>query len=349
MVVVLAMAAALWGVGWLMNAPVRARLAMLLVLYVAVLLVQVAMPEAHPLRVGTGGSAAPWLILGGVVALVLAYREGLRWLRARAEAMEGAREADAPKPAGSFSEEELERYARHITLREVGGPGQKKLKQAKVLVVGAGGLGSPLLMYLAAAGVGRIGVIDHDAVDLSNLQRQIIHTDQAQGIPKVFSARERMLALNPHIDVRPYHRELTAEIAEELFADYDLIVDGTDAWPIRDLINRAAVATGKPVVSGAISAWEGQVTIYDPARGAPCMACVFPEAPAPDMAATCSETGVIGALPGVIGAMMAGEVVKLIAGTGEPLRGRMLIFDALYAETRLITMKRDENCPVCGG
>ncbi|WP_420395821.1 HesA/MoeB/ThiF family protein [Nioella sp.] len=347
--VVLAMAAALWGVGWLMGAPVRARLVMLLVLYMAVLLVQVALPEAHPLRVGTGGSPAPWLMLGGVVVLVLAYREGLRRLRARAEAVEGAREADAPKPAGSFSGEELERYARHITLREVGGPGQKRLKQAKVLVVGAGGLGSPVLLYLAAAGVGRLGVIDHDEVDLSNLQRQIIHTDQAQGVPKVFSARERMLAVNPHIDVRPYHRELTAEIAEALFADYDLIVDGTDAWPIRDLINRAAVATGKPVVSGAISAWEGQVTIYDPARGAPCMACVFPDAPAPGMAATCSETGVIGALPGVIGAMMAGEVVKLIAGAGEPLRGRMLIYDALYAETRLITMKRNEMCPVCGG
>jgi molybdopterin/thiamine biosynthesis adenylyltransferase len=186
-------------------------------------------------------------------------------------------------------------------------------------------------------------------VDLSNLQRQIIHTDQSQGVPKVFSARERMLALNPHIDVRPYHRELTGEIAEALFAEYDLVVDGTDAWPIRDLINRAAVATGKPVVSGAISAWEGQVTIYDPAHGAPCMACVFPDAPAPGMAATCSETGVIGALPGVIGAMMAGEVVKLIAGAGEPLRGRMLIYDALYAETRLITMKRAENCPVCSG
>lgn len=347
--VVLAMAAALWGVGWLMGAPVRARLVMLLVLYMAVLLVQVALPEAHPLRVGTGGSPAPWLMLGGVVVLVLAYREGLRRLRARAEAVEGAREADAPKPAGTFSGEELERYARHITLREVGGPGQKRLKQAKVLVVGAGGLGSPVLLYLAAAGVGRIGVIDHDAVDLSNLQRQIIHTDQAQGMPKVFSARERMLALNPHVDVRPYHRELTEDIAEELFADYDLIVDGTDAWPIRDLINRTAVATRKPVVSGAISAWEGQVTIYDPAHGAPCMACVFPEAPAPGMAATCSETGVIGALPGVIGAMMAGEVVKLIAGAGEPLRGRMLIYDALYAETRLITMKRNENCPVCGG
>ncbi|MGI3185674.1 HesA/MoeB/ThiF family protein, partial [Nioella aestuarii] len=283
------------------------------------------------------------------VALVLAYREGLRRLRVRAESVEGAREAEAPKPAGTFSAEELERYARHITLREVGGPGQKKLKQAKVLVVGAGGLGSPLLMYLAAAGVGRIGVIDHDEVDLSNLQRQIIHTDQSQGMPKVFSARERMLALNPHIDVRPYHRKLTVEIAEELFAEYDLIVDGTDAWPIRDLINRAAVASGKPVVSGAISAWEGQVTIYDPAHGAPCMACVFPEAPAPGMAATCSETGVIGALPGVIGAMMAGEVVKLIAGAGEPLRGRMLIYDALYAETRLIKMARNENCPVCSG
>jgi molybdopterin/thiamine biosynthesis adenylyltransferase len=205
-----------------------------------------------------------------------------------------------------------------------------------------------VLLYLAAAGVGRIGVIDHDAVDLTNLQRQIIHTDQSQGMPKVFSARDRMLALNPHVDVRPYHRKLTGEIAEALFADYDLIVDGTDAWPIRDLINRSAVATGKPVVSGAISAWEGQVTIYDPAKGAPCMACVFPEAPAPGMAATCSETGVIGALPGVIGAMMAGEVVKLIAGAGDPLRGRMLIYDALYAETRLIRMKRDENCPVCG-
>lgn len=347
--VVLAMAAALWGVGWLMGAPVRARLVMLLVLYMAVLLVQVALPEAHPLRVGTGGSAAPWLMLGGAVALVLAYREGLRLLRARAEAVEGAREAEAPRPAGTFSGEELERYARHITLREVGGPGQKRLKQAKVLVVGAGGLGSPLLLYLAAAGVGRIGVIDHDEVDLSNLQRQIIHTDQSQGMPKVFSARDRMLALNPHVDVRPYHRKLTAEIAEALFAEYDLIADGTDAWPIRDLINRAAVACGKPVVSGAISAWEGQVTIYDPAHGAPCMACVFPEAPAAGMAATCSETGVIGALPGVIGAIMAGEVVKLIAGAGAPLRGRMLIYDALYAETRLITVKRDQNCPVCGG
>ena len=346
MAVVLAMAAALWGIGWLMGAPVRARAAMLGLLYVGVLGLHVALPEGHPLRENTGGSAAPWLLLGGAAVLVLLYREGLSRLRVRA--IERDQAAEAPAPGAVFSGEELERYARHITLREIGGPGQKKLKAARVLVVGAGGLGSPLLMYLAAAGVGRIGVIDHDAVDLSNLQRQIIHTDAGQGMPKVFSAQERVVALNPHVELRPYNRTLTAEIAESLFAEYDLIVDGTDAWPIRDLINRAAVAVGKPVVSGAISAWEGQVTLYDPARGAPCMACVFADPPAPGMAATCSETGVIGALPGVIGAIMAGEVIKEIAGAGQGLRGRMLIFDALYAETRLITLKRDPSCPVCG-
>ncbi len=348
MALVLALGAGLWGLGWMMNAPMRARGLMLLLLYVAVLALQVALPEGHPLREATGGSAAQWLVLGGMVALVLLYRAGLKRLRARAEGVEAAREEAAPKPAGTFSGEELERYARHITLRELGGPGQKKLKQARVLVVGAGGLGSPVLIYLAAAGVGRTGVIDHDVVDLSNLQRQIIHTDEAQGMPKVFSAEQRIKALNPHVEVRPYHRELTEEIAQDLFSEYDLIVDGTDAWPIRDLINRAAVATGKPVVSGAISAWEGQVTIYDPAHGAPCMACVFPEAPAPGMAATCSETGVIGAMPGVVGAMMATEAIKWIAGAGEPLAGRMLIYDALYAETRLITLKRNPDCAVCG-
>lgn len=346
MAVVLAMAAALWGVGWLMQASLRARAAMLGLLYVVVLGLHVALPEGHPLRENTGGSAAPWLLLGGAVVLVLVYREGLSRLRARAAQRDQA--AEPPVTGATFSGEELERYARHITLREIGGPGQKKLKAARVLVVGAGGLGAPVLMYLAAAGVGRIGVIDDDVVDLSNLQRQIIHTDAGQGMPKVFSAQERMAALNPHIDIRPYHRKLTGEIAETLFAEYDLIVDGTDSWPTRDLINRAAVATGKPVVSGAISAWEGQVTIYDPVRGAPCMSCVFPDPPAPGMAATCSETGVIGALPGVIGAMMAGEVVKEIAGAGQGLRGRMLIFDALYAETRTIALKRDPSCPVCG-
>ncbi len=349
MVWVFALALGLWGLGVLMKAPLQARFLMLGLLYIGVLLVQIVLPEGHAAREATGGSFGEWLVLGGLVAIALGYRVILRQIKARASLVEVAREGKNPAQTGTFSAEELERYARHITLREIGGPGQKKLKNASVLVVGAGGLGSPVLFYLAAAGVGTIGVIDHDTVDLSNLQRQIIHTDEAQGIPKVFSAETRMTALNPHITVKPYHRKLTDEIAEELFSEYDLIIDGTDGWDIRDLINRAAVATGKPVVSGAISAWEGQVTIYDPANNAPCMACVFPEAPQPGMAATCSETGVIGALPGTVGALMAGEAIKEIAGAGDSLRGRMLIFDALYAETRIIRLNKRDTCSVCGG
>ena len=267
----------------------------------------------------------------------------------RARAGRSAQAAPAAAPKGPFSDEELERYARHITLREIGGSGQRALKEARILVVGAGGLGAPALLYLAAAGVGRIGVIDADTVSLSNLQRQVIHTDERQGMPKVFSAQKSIAAINPHVDVRPYHRMLSEEIAVDLFAEYDLILDGTDSFATRAMINRAAVAAGKPVVAGAISAWEGQVTLYDPARGAPCMACIFPKAPAPGMAATCAETGVVGALPGVIGAMMAMEAVKRITGAGQGLAGRMLIHDALMAENREIKLARRGDCPVCGG
>ncbi len=346
---IFAIAAVIWGLGWALSTSVRARLIMIGLLFLAVLAVNVALPDGHPLRALTGGTAGQWLVLAGMVGLVLLYRQILLRLRARASDEEVRRTETAPATqTGPFSEEELERYARHITLREIGGTGQRKLKNAKVLVVGAGGLGSPALLYLAAVGVGRIGIIDHDHVDLSNLQRQIIHTDQGQGMPKVFSAQERMTALNPHIDIRPYNRELTPDIAHDLFADYDLILDGTDSFGIRDIINRAAVKAQKPVISGAISAWEGQVTIFDPAHGAPCMACVFPNAPAPGLSATCSETGVIGALPGIIGSLMAAETIKHITGAGETLQGRMLIFDALYAETRVIKVKRDPSCAVCG-
>jgi len=348
MALVLIMAAAIWGLGWAMKAPIRTRLIMLGLLFLAVIGLHLLLPDGHPVRAATGGSAAPWLLLVGGAALVLIYRQGLLMLRARADRAQAARASEAPA-SGPFSAAELERYARHITLREIGGPGQRKLKAARVLVVGAGGLGSPALLYLAAAGVGRIGIIDHDDVDLSNLQRQVIHTDAAQGMPKVFSAQDRMAALNPHVEILPYHRALTAGIAPDLFADYDLILDGTDSFTTRDLINRAAVATGVPVISGAISAWEGQVTLFDPAHGAPCMACIFPQAPAPGQAATCSETGVIGALPGIIGSLMAAEAIKHITGAGTGLKGRMLIFDALYAETRIIAVKRNPDCPVCCG
>ncbi|MBF9043343.1 molybdopterin-synthase adenylyltransferase MoeB [Rhodobacterales bacterium HKCCE4037] len=350
MLFVLFLAAVLWGVGHLMKAPVQARLYMLGLLYVAVLGVQVALPDGHPLREATGSSPALWLLLGAAAVMVLAYRVLLVRLRGQAAALEAEREAGTPTArSGPFLDVELERYARHITLPDIGGGGQLALKNAKVLVVGAGGLGAPVLFYLAAAGVGRIGVIDHDIVSLSNLQRQIIHTDDRSGMPKVFSAEIAVKALNPHVDLRPYNRELTEDVAEALFEDYDLIVDGTDSFAARAMTNRAAVAAGRPVIAGAISAWEGQVTLYDPAGGAPCMACVFPEAPAPDLAATCAETGVIGALPGVVGSMMALEAVKEITGAGEGLRGRMLIYDALHAETRTISMSRRADCTVCGG
>ncbi|MCB1339409.1 MAG: molybdopterin-synthase adenylyltransferase MoeB, partial [Maritimibacter sp.] len=232
--------------------------------------------------------------------------------------------------------------------REIGGPGQKALKNARVLVVGAGGLGSPALLYLAAAGVGTIGVIDDDVVANSNLQRQVIHRDGDIGTPKVFSAEAAMVAQNPHITVRPYNRRLDAEIAAELFADYDLIVEGSDNFATRYLVNRVAAELGKPVVGGAISQWEGQVSVWDPGAGAPCYQCVFPEAPAAGLAPSCAEAGVVGPLPGVIGTMMATEAIKIIAGAGEALRGRMLLWDGLYGEPRVIRTKRREDCPVCG-
>ncbi|NHX27223.1 molybdopterin-synthase adenylyltransferase MoeB, partial [Escherichia coli] len=250
---------------------------------------------------------------------------------------------------GTFSEAELERYARHIVLREVGGPGQKALKNARVLVIGAGGLGSPALLYLAAAGVGTIGVVDDDVVDASNLQRPIIHSDAKIGVPKVFSAEDSLRALNPFVTVHPYHRRLSEEDARELFADYDLILDGTDNFDTRYMVNRVAVALGKPLISAAITQWEGQISLYHPAGGAPCYQCIFPQAPAPGLAPPCAEAGVMGALPGVVGSMMAVEAIKDITGAGQSLRGRLQIYDALYAENRQVRLKPDPACPVCGG
>jgi molybdopterin/thiamine biosynthesis adenylyltransferase len=350
MLLVAAFAGVIWGIGGAMGVPRAARINMLGLLYVAVLAVQIALPEGHPVRMATGESPALWLILGGFVVLVLAYRFVLNRLRGQAVEREASRERiEPPAQEGPFSGAELERYARHITLPDIGGGGQRALKDAKVLVVGAGGLGAPALLYLAAAGVGRIGIIDGDTVALSNLQRQVIHTDARQDMPKVFSAQVAIGALNPHVETRPYNRTLTEDIAEELFAEYDLILDGTDSYETRAMVNRAAVAVGRPVLAGAISAWEGQVTLYDPASGAPCMACVFPQAPAPGLAATCAETGVIGALPGVVGSMMALEAVKHITGAGEGLGGRMLVYDGLHGECRTLRLSRRRDCAVCGG
>ena len=341
---VLLLALVLFAVATVLKVPMRIRLWMLAVLWAAVVMVHLVLPAAHPLRMATGGDARPWLVLAMAVLAVLAYRAGLRHLRRRA-----APAVPVADKAPLFSEAELARYARHMMLREVGGPGQKRLKQARVLVIGAGGLGSPALLYLAAAGVGTIGIIDDDLVEGSNLQRQVIHTDARIGMPKVFSAQAQMEALNPFITVRPYHRRLTEDAAEALIAEHDLILDGTDNFDTRYLANRIAARHGIPLIAAAITQWEGQIALYDPARGGPCYECVFPERPAPGLVPSCAEAGVIAPLPGVMGSMMALEAIKHLTGAGEGLRGAMLIYDGLYAESRRITTRRRAECPVCGG
>lgn len=343
MVLVLILAAALWGLGAALGTPHRLRWGMIGILWLAVVALHLALPDGHALRMATGEHPALWLLLGAFASLVLAYRVGLRRLRAKVEAK------DTPAPTtGTFSAAELDRYARHMILREIGGPGQKKLKAARVLVIGAGGLGSPALMYLAASGVGTIGIIDDDEVDFSNLQRQIIHTDDRVHMPKVHSAAKAIADLNPYVTVRPYQRRLTKDIAADLFADYDIILDGTDNFETRYLSNATAHALGKPLVSGALSQWEGQLSVFNTASNTPCYQCVFAQAPAPGLAPSCAEAGVLSPLPGVIGSMMAAEAVKLITGAGQPLHSEMLIYDALYGETRKFKLSRRADCPVCG-
>lgn len=245
--------------------------------------------------------------------------------------------------------EELERYARHIVLREIGGPGQRRLGAARALVVGAGGLGCPALAYLAAAGVGRITLVDDDTVSLSNLQRQILFASDDVGRPKVEAAAAALARLNPHVDVKPLALRLDPGNAAALLAGQDLVLDGSDNFATRYLLNAACVAAGVPLIAAAMAQWEGQIGLWDPARGGPCYRCVFPEAPAPGLAPDCAEAGVVGALPGVLGAMMALEAVKLIARAGAPLRGRLLIYDGLWAETRSIRLRPRTDCPDCHG
>ena len=342
MVPVLALAVALWFAGRLFHVPARVRLILIAVLYLAVLSMQLVLPAGNSLREATGGSASAWIMVGAVAAVVWGYLRVLRHLRGR------VRPENRTEAGSSASTNEIERNARHIALREIGGTGQRRLKGARVLVVGAGGLGAPVLQYLAAAGVGTIGVIDGDVVENSNLQRQVIHSDARIGMPKVFSAQKAMVDQNPFVSIRPYNRRLTREIAADLFADYDLVLDGTDDVDTRYLVNEFAVKGRIPLISGAIAQWEGQVSVFDPARGGPCYACVFPEPAAPGLAPSCAEAGVLGPLPGVLGTMMAVEAIKVISGAGETLRGSLLIYDALYGDTRSIKLSRRPDCAVCG-
>ncbi len=244
----------------------------------------------------------------------------------------------------NFSDDEVERYARHLVLAEIGGPGQQKLKAARVLIVGAGGVGSPAALYLAAAGVGTLGLIDPDTVALSNLQRQILFTGEDIDRTKVEAGAEHLTALNRHVRIESHAEPLNTDNAAALIGDYDVVLDGTDDFHTRLAVNAACVATGTPLVSGALGRWSGQVGVF---TGKPCYQCLVPEIP-PD-AETCARVGVVGALAGIIGAMTALETIKLITGAGQPLTARLMLYEGLSATARTVKISADPECPVCGG
>lgn len=247
----------------------------------------------------------------------------------------------------ALSPEEMQRYARHLIMPEVGVAGQQRLKDARVLCVGAGGLGSPLLLYLAAAGVGTLGIVDFDAVDASNLQRQIIHTTSDVGRPKLDSAAEKIAALNPSVNIRRFDERLTSANALEIIRDFDLVADGTDNFPTRYLVNDACVLSGKLNVYASIFRFDGQASVFG-AKDGPCYRCLYPEPPPPGMVPSCAEGGVLGVLPGLLGVIQATETVKLILGAGEPLIGRLLLVDALSMQFRQMKIAHDPDCPMCG-
>ena len=246
-----------------------------------------------------------------------------------------------------FTEAQIERYSRHIILQEVGGIGQRKLLGSRVLIIGAGGLGSPVGLYLAAAGVGTIGIVDSDSVDLSNLQRQILHTTADLGRPKCLSAQETMEGINPDVRVVPHQLRLTSANVLDIIADYDVVVDGADNFPTRYLANDACVLAGKPLSHAGILRFEGHVTTIVPGRG-PCYRCLYPEPPPPGLVPSCQEAGILGAIAGIIGSIQAAEVLKLILDLGDPLVGRLLVFDGLDMAFHTIEMPRRPDCPVCG-
>ncbi|HZU41164.1 MAG TPA: molybdopterin-synthase adenylyltransferase MoeB [Terriglobales bacterium] len=247
----------------------------------------------------------------------------------------------------TLNNDEVLRYSRHLIMPEVGMEGQLKLKAARVLCIGAGGLGSPLALYLAAAGVGTIGIVDFDVVDYTNLQRQIIHSTADVGRKKLESAAEKLKAINPFLNIRPFETRLDSSNALELFRDFDMVVDGTDNFPTRYLVNDACVLTGKPNVYGSIFRFEGQASVFATKQG-PCYRCLYPEPPPPGLVPSCAEGGVLGILPGLVGIIQATEAIKLILGKGDPLIGRLLLVDALGMKFRELKLRKNPDCPVCG-
>src|SRR3984957_15643485 len=247
-----------------------------------------------------------------------------------------------------LSNEEIRRYSRHLILPEVGLAGQKKIRATSVLCIGAGGLGSPIAMYLAAAGIGKLGIVDFDTVDYSNLQRQILHTDADVGRSKAESAKETINGINPNVEVVIHNTRISSENALEIIAPYDIVVDGTDNFPTRYLTNDACVLLKKPNVYGSIFRFEGQASVFAPHLGGPCYRCLYPDPPPPGMVPSCAEGGVLGVLPGIVGTIQATEILKLAIGKGTPLIGRLMLFNALDMKFREVKLRRDPKCPLCG-
>jgi adenylyltransferase/sulfurtransferase len=264
-----------------------------------------------------------------------------------AESLQDMQPESLPYGLPMLSNEEVARYSRHLIMPEVGMTGQRKLKAASILMIGTGGLGAPLGMYLAAAGVGRLGLVDFDVVDASNLQRQIIHGTKDVGRPKIASARDRIQDINPHVEIETHETRLTSENALRLFVNYDVIVDGTDNFPTRYLVNDACVLTGKPNVYGSIFRFEGQASVFWAERG-PCYRCLYPEPPPPGLVPSCAEGGVLGVLPGIIGAIQANEAIKIILGAPDIMVNRLLLFDAWRLRFRELKLRKNPDCPVCG-
>jgi len=270
--------------------------------------------------------------------------ESLRTVSTEATSMDPLNRATLP----NLSKEEIARYSRHLIMPEVGMDGQRKLKAASVLLIGAGGLGSPLGLYLAAAGVGRLGLVDFDVVDYSNLQRQVLHGTKDVGRSKLQSAKDRLLDVNPFVQTDTFETALRSDNALDIFADYDIIIDGTDNFQTRYLANDASVLLGKPNIYGSIFRFEGQASVFYPRGGGPCYRCLYPDPPPPGLVPSCAEGGVLGILPGIIGLIQAAEAVKLILGEGDSLIGRLLLFNALNMRFRELKLRRDPTCPLCG-
>jgi|TARA_Y100000287_G_scaffold5559_1_gene4519 molybdopterin/thiamine biosynthesis adenylyltransferase len=320
----------------------NSRLGIVFAMFLSILLSLLVLAETNSFSITMGGWA-PWATISFLVGLVFLFQLFIKILKNKSK----DHKSNDNEKNDEFSEHELERYSRHIILKEIGGLGQRRIKDSSVLILGVGGLGSPVIQYLAASGVGTIGIIDDDKVSLSNLQRQVIYPTEQLGEQKVFSATEAIYKLNSNVNVRPYNRRLNAEIAEEIFSEYDVIVDGTDNFETRYIANAAATKTNKPLVSGALSQWEGQVSVFAPHQGGPCYACVFPKPPKEGAVLTCAEGGVFSPLPGVIGSFMAVETLKILTQSGSTLLGQMFIYDSLNGETRKIKTDRSINCPVC--